>query len=177
MPAPDLSPALKPVPARRFAARLAAIALLWLAFTGANPGSWLLGAPAVLAAAWLSVKLLPADTWLWRLTGALAFAYYFARESLKGGWDVAWRALKPGLNLRPGLITYSPRLPVGAARWFFCGVISLLPGTCTVAIAENRIQVHALELKPDLEAELRQLEDRVARLFGQEPEPGKERQA
>lgn len=155
-----------PPRARQFLARLAALAVAWLALTGADAGSWIIGAPAVLVGAWLSLRLLPAATWRWTPAGALAFAGFFLRESLCGGWDVARRALVPGLPLNPGLVTFFPRLPAGAPRWFFCGVVSLLPGTAVISIAADAIAVHVLDASPGSPEDLRKLEDRVAALFG-----------
>lgn len=126
----------------------------------------MVGGPVVIAAAWISVKLLPVIPWHWSAGGALAFAGFFLRESLRGGWDVARRALSPQLALAPAIVCVPFHLPPGAARLFFCSAISLLPGTAVVAIAENNLCVHALDYSPRVEEELRDLELRVAALFG-----------
>lgn len=162
-------PARTPTPpavAWRFLARLALMALIWLGLNGADWSSWIVGGPVVIAAAWISVKLLPAIPWHWSVGGALAFAGFFLRESLRGGWDVACRALSPKLALSPAIVCVPFHLPPGAARLFFCSAISLLPGTAVVAIKEDNLCVHALDGSPRVEAELRELENRVAALFG-----------
>ena len=69
--------------------------------------------------------------------GALDFAGFFLRESVRGGWDVARRAISPGLALSPAIVCYSFHLPPGPSRLFFCSAISLLPGTAVVAIADS----------------------------------------
>jgi multisubunit Na+/H+ antiporter MnhE subunit len=51
---------------------------------------------------------------------------------------------------------------------FFCSAISLLPGTAVVAIAETKVCIHVLDASPRVEEELRELERRVAALFGVE---------
>jgi multicomponent Na+:H+ antiporter subunit E len=144
------------------------MALLWLGLNGWDGASWTIGGPAVLAAAWISVKLLPAVTWRWSAGGALAFAGFFLRESVRGGWDVAWRALSPKLPLAPAMVCHSFHLPPGPSRLFFCSAISLLPGTAVVAIAETKVCIHVLDASPRVEEELRELERRVAALFGVE---------
>lgn len=164
-PEPARTPLPPPV-AWRFLARLALMALLWLGLNGADWSSWIVGGPVVIAATWISLKLLPAIPWHWSVGGALAFAGFFLRESLRGGWDVACRALSPKLALSPAILCVPFHLPPGAARLFFCSAISLLPGTAVVAIAENNLCVHALDGSPRVEAELRELESRVAALFG-----------
>jgi len=164
-PEPARTP-LPPAVAWRFLARLALLALIWLGLNGADWSSWIVGGPVVFAAAWISVKLLPAIPWHWSVRGAIAFAGFFLRESLRGGWDVACRALSPKLALSPAIVCVPFHLPPGAARWFFCGAISLLPGTAVVAIAEDNLCVHALDCSPRVQEELRELEDRVAALLG-----------
>jgi multicomponent Na+:H+ antiporter subunit E len=120
----------------------------------------------VVVASLLSLRLLPAAHWKWRLGGAVRFLAFFVVESVRGGWDVAWRALAPRPRLAPGLLTYAPRLPAGAARWLFCNAVSLLPGTAVVAIEPERLTVHALAAGPEALRELQRLEERVAGLFG-----------
>jgi len=144
------------------------MALLWLGLNGWDGNSWLVGVPAVLAAAWISVTLLPAISWRWTASGALAFVGFFLRESVRGGWDVARRALSPGLALSPAIVCHALHLPAGPSRLFFCGAISLLPGTAVVSIAEGTICLHVLDWTPRVEEELRELERRVGALFGVE---------
>ncbi len=166
---PNPEPARTPPPpavAWRFLARLTLMALIWIGLNGTDWSSWIVGGPVVIAAAWISVKLLPTIPWHWSVWGAIGFAGFFLRESLRGGWDVACRALSPKLALSPAIVCVPFHLPPGAARWFFCNAISLLPGTAVVAIAENNLCVHALDGSPRVEAELRELENRVATLFG-----------
>jgi multicomponent Na+:H+ antiporter subunit E len=159
--------AAAPRPARgRFADRLASFALLWLGLVGVDPASWLVGLPAAAASAWVSHRLRPAAAGRWRPLAALAFAGYFGKESLRGGIDVARRALDPRLPLRPGEVHFAPRLPAGSARLFFAACVSLLPGTLVIAIAEDRLRVHALDVTGPVEADLATLEARVAALFG-----------
>ncbi len=142
------------------------MALLWLGLNGEDWSSWIVGGPVAFAAAWISVKLLPAIPWHWSVGSAIAFAGWFLRESLRGGWDVARRALSPKLALSPAIVRVPLHLPPGAARWFFCNAISLLPGTAVVAITEESLCVHTLDFSPGVEEELRGLEARVAALFG-----------
>jgi multicomponent Na+:H+ antiporter subunit E len=153
---------------KRCLGRAGGMALLWFGLNGADGNSWLVGVPVVLAAAWISVKLLPAIPWRWNVGGALAFAGFFLRESARGGWDVARRALSPGLALSPAIVCHPLHLPPGPSRLFFCSAISLLPGTAVISIAEGTICIHVLDGSPRVEEELRALERRVGALFGLE---------
>jgi len=161
--APAVSPGFQ---FKRWLGRASLMALLWLGLNGLDGASWIIGVPAVLAAAWISVKLLPAVTWRWSVGGTLAFAGFFLRESVRGGWDVARRALWPRLPLSPAIVCYPFHLPAGPSRSFFGSAISLLPGTAVVAIAEGTICIHVLDSSPRVEEELRELERRVGALFG-----------
>jgi multicomponent Na+:H+ antiporter subunit E len=151
---------------RRFWVRLGWMALIWLGLNGTDGHSWLVGVPAVLAAAWISVKLRTGVPCQWSLRGGIAFAGFFLWESLRGGWDVARRALSPGLVMSPAIVAYPSHLPAGPARLFFCGAISLLPGTAVVGIEADQLRIHVLDHSPRVEEELRRLEFRVAALFG-----------
>jgi multicomponent Na+:H+ antiporter subunit E len=157
-----------PFPFKRCLIRTAWMALLWLGLNGPDVASWMVGGPVVLAAAWISVKLMPSISWRWSPRGALVFAAYFLRESVRGGWDVARRALSPRLPLSPAIVCYPFHLPPGPSRLFFCSAISVLPGTAVVAIAESNICVHVLDNSTSVEEELRALEWRVGALFGLE---------
>ena len=162
-PAPIRS---KPPIAKRFVARGTLMAVMWLGFNGTDWSSWMVGGPMVLAAAWLSIRLLPAITWHWSVGGAIRFGGYFLWESLRGGWGVARHALSARLAISPGLLRYQFRLPPGPARWFFCNTISLLPGTAVVAVEGDSLCAHVLDLSPQSAQELRDLEGRIAALFG-----------
>lgn len=165
----DTAPNASSVPGlRRYLARAIWMALLWLGLNGLDGKSWMVGGPVALAAAWVSVKLLPVVTWRWTLAGALGFAAYFLGESFRGGWDVARRAVLPGLTLSPAIVCHPFHLPSGPSRLFFCSAISLLPGTAVVAIADANICVHVLDHSTSVTEELRELERRVGALFGVE---------
>ena len=141
--------------------------LVWVLLTGGAPTSWMVGIPAVALAAVLGDRLRPQAAPRLRLLEGVAFLAFFAFHSLRGGWDVARRALHPALPLAPGRIRYPCRLPRGTARTFFINTASLLPGTLSADIRDGIIQVHALDADPTVVAGLVGLEQRVARLFGE----------
>jgi multicomponent Na+:H+ antiporter subunit E len=162
-----------PATSRRVVWRALVLALLWAALNGADGRSWIVGAPVVALAAWMSGRLAAGGRWRLSPLGAARFAGFFLIESLRGGFDVARRAFSPRLPLRPGIVCYPLRLPAGSPRWFFCGVISLLPGTAVVRIDDQEICVHELNLTPESPTELRALEERVAAMFAAELEGGR----
>ncbi|MHC1768124.1 MAG: Na+/H+ antiporter subunit E [Verrucomicrobiia bacterium] len=164
--APSIPASLSPPVWLRFLARAALMSLIWIALNGLDWGSWIVGGPMVLASTALSVWLLPVVPWHVSVVHAISFAAFFVVESIRGGWDVARHALAAPLRISPGLVRYRFHLPPGAARRFFCSIVSLLPGTATVATEADYLSAHALELTSETEEELRNLERRVAALFG-----------
>jgi multicomponent Na+:H+ antiporter subunit E len=157
---------------RRFLIAFTLIAVLWYVLSDGDLSSWKLGVPAAMAAA-LLVALQP----LLRpvrvsLSGTLHFLAFFIVQSVRGGIDVALRALRPSLPLAPGLVDYATRLPRGPARTFLVAVIGLLPGTLTVRISGDRLTVHVLDKAMPVMASLAQLEQRIAGMFGIEIDQG-----
>lgn len=149
-------------------ARAAWFAVLWWLLNGGGVSSWVVGGPVVLAATALNLWLQPERPGGWRLAGVLPMAWFFLRESVRGGFDVARRALRPSLPLNPGVLRFNTRLPAGSSRLFFAGLISLVPGTLVLGIEDATVEIHAIEAGPGAEVELRALEERVAALFGVE---------
>jgi multicomponent Na+:H+ antiporter subunit E len=148
-----------------FAVRLLIFALLWQIVNPGDPQSWILGAPFVLAAALLSRQLQGKRIKGIRWLALVFFAVYFVRKSFAGGFDVACRVLHPRLNVAPGLVHFDTSLPEGLSRTLFIDVISLLPGTVSAGMEEDRIVVHAIDVNAGLESSLRDLERRVGNLF------------
>jgi len=146
------------------------LAVLWWALTGGRPGAWWYFVPVLLVAS-LVPRWLPQPESAFRLNlgGLLGFVPFFLHNSIKGGWDVARRALLPGTRLEPGLYHHHLRLPSETARIFLAHVVSLLPGTLSAELDGSRLSVHALAgSEADVARDLVDLEQRVERLFGLE---------
>lgn len=150
---------------KRGMARAMLFALAWAALAGADPKSWIVGAPAVLASVAISEWwVTPAAPASWRWRGAPAFLWFFLSGSVRGGLDVARRAFDPRLPIAPGFVSYRTTLPAGPARVLFANVISLLPGTVLTGIDGSLMEIHALDASADVTGELRRIELRVAGL-------------
>lgn len=126
----------------------------------------ILAAVVVLAATATSLVLLPMGAFRVQALGLLRFVPWFLRESVQGGVDVAGRACRPTLPLEPGFQEYRLRLPTPAARTVFTNSVSLLPGTLSVSLRDDRLRIHALDVGQPLQDRLRQLEERVGDLLG-----------
>ncbi len=163
---------MKPsVPAVRAALwRSALLAVLWWALTDGRADSWGVGSVSILAAAILSLRLLPpVSTYISRV-GLLRFLIFFFYHSLRGGIQVAWFALRPRLSLRPAIHEIPLRLPEGIGRVLLANTLSLLPGTLSVELNGRRLCMHVLDAAAPTEVEVRRAEVRVAHMLGLELE-------
>lgn len=154
-----------PPPARRLAFRAAAFAALWWALTRGNLASLVVGLPAIALAAWLSTRLADAAGFRLRAAGLLRFVLFFLLGSVRGGADVAFRALHWHLPIRPGLLRHPLSLPEGTARRFFILTLNLMPGTLSADVEDATLVVHMLDDSPAMADGVASLERRVAAMF------------
>ena len=160
--------ATRPRAVREFFAYGVVWSMLWWLLSKGRAESWLVGGPTVLAAAGVSVWLAPPWGWRWSVVGMVRFAWYFARASLAGGMDVAWRAVHPRLPIDPQMMEYQSRLPPGTAQVFFANAISLCPGTVSARLRNGKLTIHVLDAQQPIRASLGELEQVVGALFGVE---------
>lgn len=147
-------------------ARTLAFAALWWAVTeSAGPG-WPAGAAAVLAAVVASFLMIPPLEVRWRLGGILRFIPFFLQQSIRGGVDVAWRALHPRLPILPAIIEHRMTIPEGLPRVVLVNTLSLLPGTVAARTDGDRLTVHLLDSRLSSRERTEALEERVADVFG-----------
>jgi multicomponent Na+:H+ antiporter subunit E len=154
--------------------RLLVFSGLWVILVDLDLRSPFIAGVVILAAAATSLALSPPTRRRWRVRGALRFIPYFVRVSLAGGVDVALRALRPSLPIAPDLMRVRLRLDgQSAAATFLIDVLSLLPGTLCAEVNEQELTIHVIDRERTDQAQLRELEERVAAIFG-EPLPGPE---
>ncbi len=148
---------------RLLVGRGAFFTLLWWLLTEGQPGSWSIGLLFILSATLLSARLTPPTPR--SLPALLRFIPFFLSHSLKGGIDVAWRALHPSLPIAPLVIDYPLRLADAHAQVFMANTTSLLPGTLSVSLDNKTLQVHVLDGHGNYRQALQTLEQRVAELY------------
>lgn len=148
------------------ATRLAMLAALWWLLTGGAPGTWIVGAPAVAAAfaAGMAMRLPGAPRF--SVGALLPFLAFFAQASVRGGLQVAARALRRDPDLHPVIMTVSLRLRDETERMLLVSIVSILPGTLATALHGARLRLHVLDERLGSEAEVRDAERHIARLFG-----------
>jgi multicomponent Na+:H+ antiporter subunit E len=144
----------------------------WWVFTEGDRGGIAFGVPVVGLALVTSLWLSPPARQPWRPFGLARFAAYFLFHSVRGGVDVARRALSPRLPLSPGVRAFPVQLPHGPARDVFAATLSLMPGTLVVDRGEDTLFVHTLADTAQVDRDLAALEVRVAHAMGPTREAG-----
>ncbi len=152
--------------------RTLALYLLWWVLTEGDRVGSVFGAVAAMLVALLSLRLFGASVWRPRPWGVLRFAGYFVGLSVVAGLDVARRLLTPSLPVNPGYCNLVTSLPPGGPRWLLANTLSLLPGTLTVTLDGEQLQLHCLDSAGPVEASVRRTEDAIFRLFGLPPAAG-----
>jgi multicomponent Na+:H+ antiporter subunit E len=140
-------------------------ALVWLVLTAGRADGLVLGTVAVAVATWASLRLLP-STGL-QLSGLPGFLGFFLVNSVRGGMQVATMALRGRSALRPGVVEVVLALPPGLPRAVLTGTLGLMPGTLGLALDGAQLRLHVLDTHLPVAAEVRALEERIARLFGE----------
>ena len=143
--------------------------LIWAACTGLQGHDALAAIPVAFLFAWLGITLIPAHERI-RLRAIPAFSLYFIHQSIRAGIHVAYLALHPWQRVSPRWIALDCTLPAGAPQALFAILVSLLPGTLCGEIEHNVHHIHLLTGTLSPEADLRELERRVGRLFGANPD-------
>lgn len=139
--------------------------LWWVVADGRSDG-WLLGGVAVVTATWASIALWPVAAHGFRFAALPGFLVFFLVNSVRGGWQVAWMALRGRAALHPVLIELPLRLPVGAPQTLLTCLLCLMPGTVAVELAADRLRLHVLHQRLPIVAEAQALEQHIAALFG-----------
>lgn len=145
--------------------RTAILAFTWWVLAQGAYESWQVGLPAILIAILIDYRLSPPKGNRLSLGGFFVYALYFLKLSITGGIDVAWRTYHPRLPLNPAMIEYPLRLTSLSARNLFVCTVSLLPGTLSAEIGDNKLFVHVLDVGRPFKQELKVIEDRTAAIF------------
>lgn len=146
--------------------RASSFAFLWWLLAEGRTDGWGLGGVAIVAATWASLVLWPPAAGGPRLAAVPGFLAAFLVNSVRGGWQVAWMALRGRGALDPAVIEVPLDLPEGAPRVLLAGVLALMPGSTSVELAADRIRVHVLDRRQPVVEEAKAMERRIARLFG-----------
>jgi multicomponent Na+:H+ antiporter subunit E len=148
----------------RLGLHAALLLAIWWSLTDGDTGPLIAGVPfAFLGAAIWSLLGGPPPV---SLRGIAVFVPFFAWESLQSGLDVALRVFNPRLPIAPAFLVVPLRLPESASRTFMAGALNLLPGTLSVEIKADVLEVHVLDANGGVVRKLGALEKKVAGVFG-----------
>ena len=120
--------------------------LFWLLLMQSiKPADLLIGLLIAIAAALLSLRLLPPVSGYLHFRQLLALFPHFLWVSILAGVDVARRALDPRMPLHCGLVDCPLGFPPGLARNTFATFTSLMPGTVPVTDSGRILTYHCLD--------------------------------
>jgi multicomponent Na+:H+ antiporter subunit E len=146
--------------------RTALLAVLWWIIAEGRLTGWGLAVVAVATATWASLWLVPPGMQRFSAAGFVGFVAFFVVNSLRGGVQVAWMALRRRPGLRPAWVDLRVTLPPGAPRVLLLNALGLMPGTLGVRLDGETLRLHVLDVRLPVVAEARALEAHIGRLFG-----------
>ncbi|MCC5839513.1 MAG: Na+/H+ antiporter subunit E [Opitutales bacterium] len=147
-----------------FLVRLLLFAAGWFILVGGQTSDLWFVLLVLLLTTLISLYCVPPGQWRLRPLGVLAFLPYFFITAMRGGWDVARRAYHPGaVSVDPGFLTVSVSDDMRQTL-LLAWIISLLPGTASCEIKDRTLLVHVLDKKLPVEAEIADLQKRIARM-------------
>lgn len=145
--------------------RTALLLALWWVLSEGAPASWLIGLLTVALAVLVSLRIMPPQGDRIAFSALPGFLAFFVWRSIKGGFQVALISLKPRLELLPAMVVIRLRLPEEPGRVFLASMMNLLPGTLSVGLKGDCLRLHVLDRRLPIEAEVRDAEQRIARLL------------
>lgn len=156
----------RPPPPANLLLRISLYTGLWWVITEGQ-GDWRVGIiviPIVALCAPLHAATWPFRLRWWLLPGFIVFVL---QRSFIGALEVARLALqsRPLTNARTVRYPFAT-LSGSAEQLLMASLINLTPGTLTLRMLPDHLYIHVLHHRSDIEAQLSQLEGRIARLYG-----------
>lgn len=146
-------------------ARFALLAVTWMILDGIHAAGLLIGLPAALLAAGISLRLFPSTGSRVRPAGLLVLGLRCLRDALSAGIDVAGHALRPG-RMNPGCVT-APCSLRDDSRALLLALSGIAPGSMPAGdAADGEVILHCLDRTRPAAAELAALEAGVTRALG-----------
>jgi multicomponent Na+:H+ antiporter subunit E len=150
--------AKNPLLLRRFVVAAVSIFVIWLLLVASfDPAEWVAGLLVTGLTALVSgphlqildgIKLRPALPW-----HILRYLAVFLGALVTANLDMARRVLSPALPIRPGMVEVRTRLRSPLGKLLLANSITLTPGTLSVDVLDDRIQVHWIDVGPGADVE------------------------
>jgi multicomponent Na+:H+ antiporter subunit E len=141
-------------------------ATVWWVLSEGRLDSYLLGSIAIIAATWVSFKLVPRSDWRFRVMGLCSFIGFFLWHSLRGGLQVSLLAFRGKAALQPAMIELPLTLKAEVPRLLLVNSLGLMPGTLSYDLDEQCVRLHVLDERQDIAKEVLALEKSIAAIFG-----------
>lgn len=159
--------------ARAAVGRAVVLTAVWWAVIEGDASVAVYGLAVVPLAVATSLALTPPgparSSWPRRTVAAVGLIVWFLWQSVRGGIDVARRAVARPVALDPVERRYRWRCPSPRVRVVVAGLNGLMPGTLTTAQDDEALTLHVLHHELDTEPQLAELERRVAAVLGEQP--------
>lgn len=144
--------------------------LAWLALDRSMAVADLaVGLATAAAASWASVRLLPRGAARVGVPALVVYLPHFLLYSLRGGLDVARRALARDMRLSSGFVDVRTNLPRGFARHTFTTITSLMPGSLPCADSPSMLRYHCLDTAQPVAGQIEAEERALGNAFSGTP--------
>jgi multicomponent Na+:H+ antiporter subunit E len=127
------------------AARSSLFLILWCIISNGRLGSLGVGLVTGVLAGWISVRLLPPSSGFLHLWSAASMILRLGVGSIVAGLDVALRALRQPVDVRPGIVNVPLSLEPGMGRNLFLLLQSIQPGTLPAGYEAAQLSLHCLD--------------------------------
>lgn len=169
------------------AVRALMLSVFWVALAGWSADYAVYGMISVAFATGTSLLLMPPrpltpSAWARRAVGTVSLLGWFLWQSVRGGVDVAARAIKPTPDVDPRVVVAPLELPPGAARQLALILMNLMPGSMVqrmitadgrtahgVRQAPSHVELHTLSLALEPAQQWKELQRRARRAVGSHP--------
>ena len=98
------------------------------------------------------------------IPGLLRYAPWLAKEIVRACIDVALRIARPNLPINPTTIRVPANQQTIPGRVSFANSITLTPGTISLDVLENEIEVHALTAESAADLQRGEMATRVTQM-------------
>ena len=149
--------------ATSFALRFVAFFAAWWIMAEGRLSEYTLPFVFILIATASSRGLCPPRVWRWNALAVVRFIPWFLWNSFLGGLDVALRAFRPSMPLKPEIVDLDVEVsekPGLLMAW----VVSLLPGTACIYLEGKKMRIHVLDTRKSTMDKTRDLERRLGKL-------------
>ena len=144
--------------------------ILWVLLSGhMTVLSLSLGAASCLLVAWLFHRLALPDPdfkTLYFSFNLPRFLPWFFLEVIRSNLDVSWRILHPKLVISPVKSTVSTKTLNDVAKTTYANCITLTPGTYTLNVDADAIEVHSLTQETAEKLQKGEMKERISALQG-----------